>query len=492
MIVTVTQMQEAEEHLFATGVEAEPLMDRAGRGIALAVDDFFPGRGTVTVYVGPGHNGGDALVAARHLVAMGWGIELRLVGRERFRPLTEKKLGELGELRRPSPGGRLVVLDGLLGIGARGPLRGDIELAAAEMNALRRERSAQTVAIDIPSGLDGDSGEPYAGAVIADLTLTIAQVKAGLLADAAIDHVGLLALIPLDQIVVSDGDPGALLLEPRRLAKLLPRRKFDTHKGAAGRVGIIAGSRGLTGAAILCSAAAVRGGAGLVTLFVPEEIYLVAAAGAIPEVMVRPVQSYAEVRDAKLDALAIGPGIGRHHAGEILELITGDPRPCVVDADGLNLIAAQGVAILHQCKGSRLLTPHPGEMERLSPREGRTRRGWAEGFADQIPTAVLLLKGARTIIKAHGQPAAFNPTGHPGMATGGLGDVLTGVCAALVAQGLSVYDAACAGSWLAGRAAELALPEQSVESFCASDTIDHLGRAFDCLRAEAARDAQTG
>lgn len=482
MILTVSQMQQAEERLFATGVEAEPLMDRAGLGIAEAVDGFFPDRGTVVAFVGPGHNGGDALVAARHLAERGWGVQLRLVGRERFKPLTAKKLAQLGEVSSGGGGGRLVLLDGLLGIGARGPLRGDIAAAAAEMNSLRLEKFAHTVAIDIPSGLDGDSGEPYPGAVVADFTLTIAHAKAGLLADAAIDHVGRLGLVPLEEIEADEGDTGALLLEPRHLAKLLPRRRFDTHKGQVGRVGIVAGSRGLTGAAVLSSAAAVRGGAGLVTLFVPEAIYAIAAAAAIPEVMVRPVQRYLEVREANLDVLAIGPGLG---AGDddLVELITSDLRPCVVDADALNLVAARGVEILDQCQAPRLLTPHPGEMERLLPRAGRSRREWAEAFSDRYPALTLLLKGARTVIKEHGKPAAFNPTGHPGMATGGLGDVLSGLLAALIGQGLPPYDAACVGSWLSGRAAELALKHGAEESFCASDAIENFAAAYRCVRS---------
>ena len=482
MILTVTQMQEAEARLFATGVEAEPLMDRAGLGIAQAVDEFFPQRGTVIAFVGAGHNGGDALVAARHLAAMGWGIELRLLGHERFRPLTQKKLEQLGEVEKTDyRSGPMVLLDGLLGIGARGPLRGDAAVAAAKMNALRTDNSAHTVAIDIPSGVDGDTGEPYAGAVVADLTLTIAQVKAGLLADQAIDHVGRLGLIPLDEIPVSEGDAGAVLLEARHLAKLLPRRKFDTHKGKAGRVGVIAGSRGLTGAAVLSSSAAVRGGAGLVTLLVSEDLYPLIVNQTIPEVMVRPVKSYAEVGDMNFDALAIGPGLGSEKVLPVLDLIANDPRPCVLDADALNLLASAGVDLLDQCQAPRLLTPHPGEMERLFPNGDRPRRQWAEDYCKRFPTATLLLKGARTIIKEDGRPAAFNPTGHPGMATGGVGDTLTGLSAALVAQGLSTYDAGCAASWLAGRAAELALEEQSPESFCASDAIAQLGRAFQNL-----------
>jgi NAD(P)H-hydrate epimerase len=218
-----------------------------------------------------------------------------------------------------------------------------------------------------------------------------------------------------------------------------------------------------------------------VTLFVPDEIYPIVAASAIPEVMVRPVQSYLDVREANLDVLAIGPGLGAAD-DDVLELITASTMPCVIDADALNLIAARGVEHLAKCQGPRLLTPHPGEMERLYPQEGRGRREWAEAFAERYPQLTLLLKGARTIVKEKGKPAAFNPTGHPGMASGGLGDVLTGLSAALIAQGLSTYDAGCAASWLAGRAAELALGEQSEESFRASDGIAQLGRAFQSLR----------
>ena len=484
MIATVSQMQNAEERLFATGVEAEPLMDRAGLGIAEAIVERLAGStpGALRAFVGPGHNGGDALVAARHLAARGWEVELRLVGRERFRPLTEKKLAELGGPRATASREPMVLLDGLLGIGARGPLHGDIAEAAAEMNALRVEKFAHTVAIDLPSGLDGDSGEPCAGAVVADLTLVIARAKAGLVADAAIDHVGRLGLVPLDEIELADGDAGAELLEPRQLAKLLPRRPFDTHKGQTGRVAIGAGSRGLTGAAVLSSAAAVRGGAGLVTLFVPDELYPVLAATTISEVMVRPWRNVGEVATANFDVLAIGPGLGTAGAEEMLSLVEEDPRPCVVDADALNQIAEQGVDLLARCPGPRLLTPHPGEMERLFPRQGRSRREWAEAFAQRFPNCTLLLKGARTIIKEEGQPAAFNPTGHPGMATGGLGDVLTGLSAALIGQGQSTYEAGCGASWLTGRAAELALSQQSEESFAASDAIAQLGGAFRSLR----------
>ena len=163
-------------------------------------------------------------------------------------------------------------------------------------------------------------------------------------------------------------------------------------------------------------------------------------------------------------------------AFELFDRIHTDP------AAALNTLAAAGTDTLDGCRAPRLLTPHPGEMERLFPRGDRPRRAWAEAFCDRFPAVTLLLKGARTIIKQGNQPAAFNPTGHPGMASGGLGDLLTGLAAALIAQGRSTYEAACAGSWLAGRAAELALESQSPESFRASDAIEKLGAAFDDLR----------
>lgn len=490
-------MRRSEEHLFATGVEAEPLMDRAGLGAADVVCQFFPSPGRALLFVGRGNNGGDALVAGRHLLERGWEVEVKRVSeRDALSPLAEKKLREFDEARkgitatraRASRPGPFVLVDGLLGIGASGPLRGAIGECAAELNRIRIDEHAVTVAVDIPTGVDGDTGAHVEGAVVADITVTMARVKAGLVADAALNHVGRIAVVPLDEIVPVEGDENAEVLEPRFLRGRLGRRDFDTHKSMAGRVGVVAGSRGFTGAALMCARGAARAGAGLVTLYALKSVYPIlaaAAAAAAPEIMVKPVESYRVLGDDNLDALAIGPGLGLERSAELLELITRDSRPAVVDADALNALAGAGVAmVLGDCAGPRLLTPHPGEMARLWPDHPGDRRETAERFVKDHPVT-LLLKGARTVIAAAGRPVAFNPTGHPGMASGGMGDVLTGICAGLLGQGIDGYDAACLGSWLLGRSAELAVTgggNASVESTVAGDVLEHLGGAFTDLR----------
>ena len=496
VIVTCAQMRALEERAFADGVSAEELMEEAGEQIAAAVQQFLPAPGRCVVFFGKGHNGGDALVAARHLAAAGWLLDLHAVFESEWSDLARKKHGELqaqrNHLRTGSSGSSsrtaapVVVLDGLLGIGAGGALREPVLSAACEINRLRREANAQVFAIDLPTGVDGDTGEADENAVVADFTLTIGFCKAGLLADSATTFVGRLAVLPLAGLQAPGGGAGqdAVVATAPELASLLPRRRFDVHKGECGRVGIVAGSRGLSGAAIMAAEACVRGGAGLVSLYVSEDIHAIVAAATSPEVMVKPVSSYLDVLDTRRDVLAVGPGLGQSRPEEALELIRRAEQPMIIDADGLNVLA-RSIDTLGHCAGPRLLTPHPGEMARLDPDSGsRTRRETAEAFVERWPHT-LLFKGARTIVATRGRPLAFNPTGSPGMATGGMGDVLTGVLAALIAQGVDLHDAARLGAWLCGRAAELAIfngPE-SEESLSALGLLKYLGGAFHELRA---------
>lgn len=487
MIVTSSEMRSLEERAFAAGVEAEALMDEAGAQIAGAVRQFSPQPGRCVVHFGKGHNGGDALVAARHLATMGWSVELvPAYGATDWSALTRKKFAAI-ESRDTTPQSRtLVVLDGLLGIGGGGALREPIRSGCRAINHLRETANALVFAIDLPTGLDGDTGEADVDAVRADFTATIGFPKRGLVAQGASEYVGRICVLPLPALAAHAGPEfaGDRVATAAELAPLLPRRPFEMHKGECGRVGIVAGSRGLTGAALLCSKACVHAGAGLVTLYVAEEIYAVAASAACPEVMVRPVRSYLELLETRRDVLALGPGLGMERREEVLELVRRSTQPAVLDADALNVISTD-LHALDSCEGPRLLTPHPGEMARLDPasRE-RSRRETVSEFASRWPHT-LLLKGARTIVAERGKLASFNSTGSPGMATGGMGDVLTGVLAALIGQKLSGYDAARLGAWLCGRAAEIAISHggQSEESLSASGVIAHLGGAFRDLRA---------
>jgi ADP-dependent NAD(P)H-hydrate dehydratase / NAD(P)H-hydrate epimerase len=493
-IVSAAAMRAAEEAAFAGGAEVEALMDQAGAGLARAVSKFFPNPGKAIVFAGKGHNGGDALVAAALLKKAGWEIDLRLIfPEEDCAELTRKKIEDLRQTERGSgPSAEsprkfsglphLIVLDGLLGLGSKHLLREPVRTAAQEINRLRREDNAFVVAVDLPTGLDGDNGDRDPDCVVADFTVTIGFAKHGLVADHVIDLVGRLEIIPLSELVIAPSPANDVMATRHSLRSILPRRKFGAHKNEFGRVGVVAGSQGFIGAALMTMQGALRGGAGLVEVFVPKDIYPIVAANAPAEAMVKAVRSYRDLLEQKMDVWALGPGLGRSEAKDILRLIERLAAPTVVDADGLNILSAD-VELLKRCAGPRLLTPHPGEMKRLVDPGKMARAGIARNFADHFSVA-LLFKGARTIVADRGRPLSYNSTGNPGMATGGMGDVLTGVCAGLIAQRLSLYDAARVGAWVCGRAAEIAVFEkgESEESVLPRDVLDHLGAAFNELR----------
>jgi len=540
MLLTVSQMQEVEKAAFACDVKAVDLMEQAGKGIAEGVQQFFPTPGRCVLYCGKGNNAGDVLVAGRFLAKAGWKISIRAAfPEEEMSELTQQQmqclkkklsaadfhLGKKGVISKLSTNtekktssnevstsqfadavancgtdplaraayfsekfekrqkeGPLILIDGLLGIGAQGEPRGEIKVLIEELNARRWREGAFVVAADLPSGLDATTGVPSKSCVEADLTVTIAYGKTGLVADVATNKVGRLAVMPLCDLKTTEGDEASLITS-ESLRTLLPPRSFDVHKGMFGHVGIIAGSRGYLGAAQLASAASVHAGVGLVTLFALPETYELLATSVLPEVMVKPITSYTDVLAERLDVLAIGPGLGAQHRPEILEIIEKASMPCVVDADALNALAHEMSRLL-KAQGPRLLTPHPGEMERLFPCQNRTRAAWASNFVEKYPVT-LLLKGARTIIAEKEKAIAYNTTGNPGMASGGMGDVLTGVVAAFLASGHQSCAAATLGAWLCGHAAEIAIFQgtASQESLAASDVIDNLGRAMKSLRA---------
>jgi NAD(P)H-hydrate epimerase len=501
MILTVSQMQEVEREAFQRGVEPAILMEEAGEGITRIVQQFFPVPGVAVAYCGKGNNAGDALVAARMLAHEGWKIgvrltfpknEMALLSRAHLQELEEHDGVSILEKIPKETSGTLVLLDGLLGIGASGNPRDSLKDAIEEINFLRSHHSAFVVAIDLPSGLDGTTGKPFPCCVEADLTATIAFAKEGLVADTATNVVGRLAVVPLSGLTrifhthhlqkPGSRREGASLILPEALRKVLPKRAFDVHKGLFGHVGILAGSPGFLGAARLASAAALRAGAGLVTLYALPETYDMLAVSTSPEVMVKPIKDYLDLFEEPLDALGIGPGLGSKYSHEIGEIIEKLPIPSVIDADAFNALVQEKSRLL-KCHYPRLLTPHPGEMERLFSAEGRSRSAWAKDFVEHY-RVTLLLKGARTLIAEYAQPLLFNTTGNPGMGSGGMGDVLTGVTTAFLASGHSCRNAAQLGAWLCGRSAEIAVYDSgnSPESLVSSDVIAHLGMAFHSMR----------
>lgn len=439
-------------------------------------------RRSAIVWCGPGNNGGDGVAAARLLLEMGWRVKCVLVGdRAKMTDDCRSMEGRLAE-----EGGVLedfdpenweqympfdVAIDALFGVGLTRDLEGDAALAARMI----RRGIGWVVSADVPSGIHADTGDVMGTAVRADVTVTFSRGKPGLFVGKGAVHSG--------RVVVADiGIPDELyparpetVLVEREMFRL-PRRPADGHKGDFGSVFILAGSRGYTGAAALCARAAVRGGAGLVTVAVPEDVYPIVAVKC-DEAMVWPwPENDAEVveKARDCDAALIGPGLGQGERAErlVLALMKALTCPIILDADGLNLISRH-MDVLDEREGETVLTPHDGEFARLSGCELpiRDRLGTAGAFAEQHH-CTLVLKGHRTITTA----GAVNSTGNPGMAKGGSGDALAGLMAALSAQ--KIMDAPALAVWLHGRAGDLAAEDKGEYGMIPSDLIEQIPYAI--------------
>ena len=458
-------LRRAEQAVFdSKAMSSDALMDAAIEGCRalLARDPVFAGAAArfrcAIVYAGKGKNAGDAIGLAHRL---GF-ADLRLrcaVPTHDMAAETRRQLAAIPpehlhvESDRPASAEEALLIDGLLGSGACGPLRPEYARLVAELNELRRHsRRALTLALDIPTGLSADGGYLPPLAVQADATLALGCVKPGMLADGAEDYVGRLLCVPLPGCVELPASAACALGEDT--LNWLPRREFSCFKNRAGRVRIIAGSVGYTGAAQMCAEAALAAGAGLVELCCLPAVYPILAARVAADVMVRPVADYSELSAEGAQALLIGPGLGQPSEADccaLQQLVETAPCPLVLDADGLNLAAAHGWHIPR----SAILTPHPGEMRRLFPAAAELSRAETAAAFVKAHPCTLLLKGARSII-TNGSATLYNTTGGPWMAGGGQGDVLAGVVAALAAQGLPPLRAAALGAWLCGRAATAA------------------------------------
>ncbi len=493
-VVTISQMLEAEASAIAQGWSEEQLLDLAGKRLGTHIGRHFPHPGTAVAYLGKGHNAGDAIVAL-HILRhhFGWRIHARLgYPPDQLAPLTRKKWSELGIHGSPAIDPHLsprplLLLDALLGSGAKGAIRPPLDSLANEINLLRNHAGAIVAAVDLPSGVDPDTGHPGPGCVTADATFMIANPKAGLLTPQATNHCGQLAVVPVE--ILTSSTPGDReLICPQSLDFAKSPRPFQTHKGQAGRVTLICGSRQYPGAAALTAIGALRGGAGLITLVTPESAAAAIAAKCPPEIIIRSYRSPREILESlesQADAIAIGPGLGQPDPDTtqaIIQLISTTPSPTVIDADALNLIArTHNQPLLGQ---NHILTPHPGEFRRLAPDLAELpRESAALEFTRRHPVT-LLLKGARTLVSRANHPLWINSTGTPGMATGGQGDLLTGVIAARLAAGAPPTQAAAHSAWLCGRAAEIALQSssQSEQSLTPGDIASHLGSAFNDWR----------
>jgi NAD(P)H-hydrate epimerase len=507
------------------GVPGAALMESAGRGVARAVRRLTRRGDHVAIVCGGGNNGGDGYVAARHLVHAERRVTLlrlaprdRVTGDGRVYLAVLERMVEAGApidvVAADAPGGPAAelrgrgpfrcVVDAVFGTGLSRPVSGVYLEAIEAINRVRTDTGARVVAVDLPSGVHADTGAILGAAVRADVTTTFAARKLGLTQYPGAALAGRVVVVYIGfppQVVgryrARGEEPVCGVLERRDVAAALPRVRGDAHKGTFGHLVVVAGSRGHSGAAVLAARAALRMGAGLVTLATTQTARLEAAVQA-PEVMTWAWCDADEPRDEDLaalerltsgkDALALGPGVPRTAGmARIVErLLERFHGPVVVDADGLNALADAGRVEAFRVAARRLvLTPHPGEMARLAGASTADvqadRIGAAWRLARELDACVVL-KGARTVI-ADGPAGrvAVNPTGNPGMATAGSGDVLTGAVGALLARGLAPEDAARVGVFVHGAAGDLAIAGRAPDGLIASDILEALPRALEAV-----------
>jgi NAD(P)H-hydrate epimerase len=482
------------------GIPGTTLMERAGAAVARSVHACLGPRGRVLCVCGAGNNGGDGWVAARLLHGQGVPVQVAsVVAREALQgdALAARLAAERAGVARadlPDPAALHaeqgdVVVDALLGTGLSRAAEGSFARAIERVETLRRA-GAKVVAVDVPSGLSADTGRPLGPCVHADVTVTFAFQKRGLVLHPGPAYAGevVLADIGIPPEAAARVPVGCELLTEGAARALVPPRPPDAHKGDAGRLLVVAGSPGKSGAAHLALLGALRGGAGLVTLAAREEVLPFALAGR-PEAMSVPLVGSGPLSSGDLgpllaaargmDAVAVGPGIprGPETARLLRDFLDQARLPAVLDADALNALAEApgGVAGL---AAPAVLTPHPGEMARLARCDIAAVQADRIGFAAACARewgCVVVLKGARTVVADPDGPPCVIPTGNPGMATGGTGDVLAGLCGALLAGGLPARDAARVGAFVHGAAGDLAEERFGERGLLASDLGEALG-----------------
>jgi len=509
-VLTAEEMRRADRHTIEqVGLLGAVLMENAGAAVARAIEERYPAARRMVVLCGKGNNGGDGFVVARRL--RGRGAEALLLGRRdevegdaRVHLLAcERSGGRVTEVAdgaawantRPRLASADLVVDALLGTGLRSRPTGLVAEAIGELIRIAGS-GVPIVAVDIPSGVSSDGGGVEWPTARATLTVTFAAPKRGHVLPPACDGVGELVVadIGITRETLLAAQPGLFLLEPSDAAAAFPPRPAGAHKGDYGHVLIVAGSVGKTGAAVLAAAGALRAGAGLATVATAAPALPLVAAGR-PEVMTEPlpatdgggVSEQALERLLELaqerDAVVLGPGLG-HDPSTCALVRAFVPRcrvPLLVDADGLNALGPKGEAAHREAP--TVLTPHPGEMGRLL---GRTA---AQVQADRLRAALDLaratgaltvLKGHRTLVAEPSGRAAVNPTGNPGLASGGTGDVLAGVAGALLARH-PPWLAATAAAYVHGLAGDCAARRRGQESLLAGDLLESLPEAIGLL-----------
>ena len=511
-VVFPSEMSALDAAAIAGGIPSLELMERAGRAVAdnaMAMLNICSGK-RIAVVAAKGNNGGDGFVAARYLAS--WGASVKVCLLAKVEELSadssinqQRFLGEGGEMVFSDDrhldddlAASDLIIDAIFGTGFKGKAEGEFARAIDAIN----ESKATVLAVDIPSGVDGETGAVLGPAVHAERTVTFAWPKTGLYLHPGAERVG--------ELVVADiGIPGELLdgvvesdihtIEEAEIASLLPKRPPDAYKGMVGRVLVVAGSQGLTGAAALSSRAALRAGAGVVTLGTAEGLIPIMEV-KLTEVMKLPLPDHGgkclgdgaaeRVMEALVDydVLALGPGLGTAAATcrVVRELLQRVEKTILLDADGLNCVARHPEHLADR-RHPTIITPHPGEMGRLLGKTSREIEAARLGSAMEAVrrfNCVTVLKGANTIIADANGRVFFNVLALSALATAGSGDVLTGCMAAFAAQGLSLLEAAICGVYAHGKAAELASHIIGPVGMIAGDVISHLPLALAGLLRE--------
>lgn len=480
-VLTPQQMAECDRLAIAAGTPGSVLMERAGSAVAAHALRMLGGAygKRATVLAGKGNNGGDGLVVARKLQRAGALVKVALLTPagdlsgdplamyERLIPLRVAVGSPSASLLVDACGESDLIVDALFGTGFHGSLSG----AAAEWVRAVGISGRPVISIDVPSGVDGSSGEVSGPAIRADLTVAIEALKTGLIAGDGPTYAGRIEIAPIG-ISTEFVEPAAVVFEYEDVNRMLPQRAVTAHKWSAGSVLVVAGSRGMSGAAVMTARSALISGAGIVTACVPESIQPVVAA-ASPETMTMslPETAAGAIDEDALEqvlagadrfgVLAIGPGLGSDPSTGALvtKLLKGIDKPVVVDADALNLLGNTAASVIGRRSAPTVITPHPGELARMLGAK------IADVEAERLDVAgtvagkwgcVVLLKGARTLIAAPDVPIAVNATGGPELATAGSGDVLTGIVSALVAQSVPPAQAGAAAAFVHGLAGSIA------------------------------------
>ena len=504
--VTAEEMAEMDRTAIeVVGIPGIVLMENAGRGATEVMYRYFPELGgkRVAVLAGGGNNGGDGFVISRHLWQQRVEVSVYcLKKRESYQGDAKINLEIIEKLGVPieeyTDSGSLTALkealmeadllvDAILGTGLKAPVRGFYQEVIDMVNQLGRP----VLAVDLPSGLSATSGLPLGTCIQATVTATFGLPKVGQLVTPGCTFVGHLEVVDigLPRSVTETPDPPRIWLEAGDLAGVIHPRTTASHKGSFGHVLVVGGSVGKTGAGVMAGLGAARAGAGLVTLAVPTSLHGIMEA-KLTEVMTEPLAETADqtVASAALprlqtlledkQALALGPGISVHEetVQVVLKLVESSPCPIVLDADGINGLV-DNLDVLARARAAVILTPHPGEMGRLLKRSAdavqNERLALAQSFSQEYGVT-LVLKGARTLISSPEGRLAINSTGNSGLASGGTGDVLTGLIAGFVAQGLSPFDAACMGVYCHGKAADRLARRWGEQGMLATDLLPEI------------------